>query len=152
MDKETITKNILAHHGTKGMKWGVRKSRSSGPSEVTVKTGSSVTGKATVKTKGGKRLPAHPDAIAAKVIKQKLAKSGAHSLSNGEIQQLVSRHNLEQQAARVPTSAHTAVRAAKHIGNFLKSPQGQAGIETAHQAVKNEKVKKAVRVAAAVSR
>lgn len=148
MDKATL---FLAHHGIKGMKWGVRKGGSSGPSEVKVKTGSTLTGKAKIKTSGGSKHPPHADAVAARVVQQKLARSGTHSLSNHEIQTLVNRHNLEQQVARVPKKSSAASKAGKHIANFLGSPAGKASLDAAHERVGNEKVKRAIQVTKALT-
>lgn len=62
---------VLAHFGVKGMKWGVRNvDRSSGGSE---------------------------DHARVSAIKKKLKTGGTHSLSNKELQDLVTRINLERQ-------------------------------------------------------
>lgn len=87
--------DILAHYGIKGMRWGIRREN---PSAVTVSTRTTPVG-TLIKTKGGERLPAHPDAIAAAIVAQKLKKSGKASLSNEELQKYVNRVNLEQQAS-----------------------------------------------------
>ena len=85
-----VVDHILSHHGVLGMKWGQRRSRSELAS-VSVKTRSNPQHKTIIRTKGGKGLPAHPDAIAAKVVTQKLKKSGMHTLSNSELQSLATR-------------------------------------------------------------
>lgn len=141
MDSATAVQNVLAHHGVKGMHWGSRKGSSggshgeqssSGSKEVSVKTGS-LNGKATIKTKGGQGHPAHPDAVAARVVQQKLRKSGSHSLSNAEIRQVIERTNLESQLSKAAPK-HPLVRGAKVVGDFLQSPQGKQTISTLIQA------------------
>lgn len=86
---------FLAHYGVKGMKWGVRKDRygRSGPQEVTLKTkpGRRVT------AKGGRRQPASEDAKRTATSRQKAKKSTIDSLSTKELQELVTRMNLENQ-------------------------------------------------------
>lgn len=66
------------------------------PSKVTANTKTSIGGKAKIKTIGGSGQKAHPDAITAKTIKQKLGKSGVHALSNHELQVLAQRAELER--------------------------------------------------------
>lgn len=74
----TTLDDVLAHYGVKGMKWGVRKSRSA------------------------PRGPASEDHARASAAKAK-AKShgGTHALSNKELQDIVNRMNLEQQYSRL---------------------------------------------------
>lgn len=86
----------LLHYGVKGMRWGVRK-RDTSPQKVRVirKPGKAL------KTKGGENQKASPDAIRAAVAKQKARRSTTDSLSNKELQELVTRMNLEQQYARL---------------------------------------------------
>lgn len=99
--------NFLIHYGIKGMHWGVRRVNPSGSSEVSVKTRTKP-GQTRVSTKGGEHLPAHPDAVAARVIEQKLKKSGQNALSNKELQQLSQRLNLEKQVRNLESSRTTA--------------------------------------------
>jgi hypothetical protein len=114
-----VADDILAHHGVKGMKWGVRNTRelagdillerglaisttgsrargaaraanrASAPVKVTTK------GKK-LKTSGGKARPAHSDAVRAHTLKQVSKKSGVHALSNDELHALTRRLQLEQ--------------------------------------------------------
>jgi hypothetical protein len=110
MDTVKAVEEVLAHHGTKGMKWGVRKSASrvgasfrrrtgrSGPQEVTVKD--KPTSKR-IKTKGGEGRLAHPDALTPRVSGQIARKSGVKALSDNELRAYNNRLNLEQQAKRL---------------------------------------------------
>ena len=90
----TSTVDELKHFGVKGMKWGVRKAdRPTGPEEVSTRQ----TPGRHVKTEGGRRLEAHPDAVRAATNRQKARKSTTDSLSNKELQELINRMNMEQQ-------------------------------------------------------
>lgn len=93
--------NFLEHFGVKGMRWGIRKEDAIPAGEVRVtqkKPGARVT------TAGGHGVPAHPDAIKAATSRQKAKSSSTDSLSNKELQELVTRLNLEQQYSRLATS------------------------------------------------
>lgn len=113
MDTETF-EDVLSHFGVKGMKWGVRKetlSRSTRQAvgdaktkvknEVAARTGSEVTVRTKpgqgVRTVGGTKRMAHPDAIQARTSQQIAKKSTLDALSNKELQDLVTRMNLESQ-------------------------------------------------------
>jgi hypothetical protein len=147
-----VVDHILEHHGIKGMKWGVRTAeRSSGgsgksktSSEISVKTGTSPRGHAVIKTQGGKRLPAHPDAVAAKRVEQQLKSSGHHSLSNEQLQTYANRKELENRAARVtpPSDLKRVVKGAKHVSSFLRSPEGRTTVNLAKKGVKSKPVKR----------
>lgn len=71
---------FFAHFGVKGMKWGVRRSRS--------------------KSSG----PVSADAARAHALKAQVKTSGTKSLGNEELQHLVTRMNLEQQFGRLTES------------------------------------------------
>lgn len=88
MDKVEAVKAVLAHHGVKGMRWGVRRSTSS---SVTV----SQKGKKLKSTGGAGRAPSS-DAVRAQTLGQIKKKSGVHALSNEELQAYQKRLNLEQ--------------------------------------------------------
>lgn len=79
-----MSNNFLAHYGVPGMKWGKRSAKS-------------VRGK---KTFG----PISADASAANDAKAKIKKSGTRSLSNQELQTVVTRINLEQQYSKLSPS------------------------------------------------
>lgn len=135
MDSQTAVSNILEHHGILGMKWGFRKSRNKGgkaePRKLpaVAKTGTSrVTGKATIKTVGGIHHEPHPDAIAARVIQQKLAASGSHALSNEEIVRLTNRANLERSLAQVGSPKTPLQDTAQTVKDILDRPETQSAL------------------------
>jgi 2'-5' RNA ligase len=112
-----LDKKFFQHIGVKGMKWGVhRNTMDNGATAVDVhaKAGN------LLKTKGGQKHPAHEDAVKVAISKQKARKSTVDSLSNKELQDLVSRMNLEQQYSRLIA---TDKRAAGDVQNFLKKAQ-----------------------------
>lgn len=92
---------VLAHFGVKGMKWGIRRREETSkvPDGETVpiqkKPGTKVY------ADGGKKVPAHDDAIKTAISKQKAKNSTTDSLSTKELQELVNRMNLEQQYAKL---------------------------------------------------
>lgn len=119
MSTSEIVENILAHHGIKGMKWGVRRDRSS---NVTVLD----KGKR-LKTSGGHDRPAHPDAVRARTIGQVGKKSGLKALSNEELQAFNQRLNLEQQAKRLHFNDQSPPK------KFVLKLLGQTGQQTANE-------------------
>jgi 2'-5' RNA ligase len=114
-----IVNDILKHHGIKGMKWGVRRSRSS---NVTV----SDKGKR-LKTTGGHGRSAHPDAVRVRTIGQVSKKSGFKALSNEELQAFNQRLNLEQQAKRLRFNDSSPPK------KFVLKLLGQTGQQTANE-------------------
>lgn len=87
--------NFLEHYGVKGMRWGVRKDRSPVKVQVVTQAGKRV------KVSGGKFQPTSNDAVRAAIIKQKAAKSTTDSLSNKQLQEAITRMNLERQFAQL---------------------------------------------------
>lgn len=109
---ELVVGDILSHHGIKGMKWGNRKNSipaaTGGGRQVRVTEHIDRVGKVRLKAEGGEGRPAHIDALSAAAAKQKLTKSGIHSLSNKELQDLTTRMNLEQNVGRLSSSGKSA--------------------------------------------
>ena len=112
---------VLAHYGVKGMKWGVLKDRGDRdaifrkrakekkPVDVSV---SQRPGKY-VKGKGGQNQPASEDAITAATYRQRAKASTVDSLSNKELQALVTRMNLEQQYNNLASQSDRRSRGVK---------------------------------------
>lgn len=117
----TLTEVVdsIVHYGVKGMRWGVRRGdkSSSGPSEVLVKT---TPGKR-VETAGGKRQPAHEDAIRTAGHRQKAKASTTDSLSTKDLQELVNRMNLEQQYSKLAAGSKRENAGAKFAKDLMKS-------------------------------
>lgn len=88
--------SVLQHYGVKGMKWGVtRDNPGGGPGQTQVNV-KARPGKR-VKTSGGRKQGASSDAVTAAVSKQIAKKSTTDALSNKQLQELVTRMNLEKQ-------------------------------------------------------
>jgi hypothetical protein len=96
MNIAEVVENVLAHHGVKGQKWGVRRKATVGAQEVVVSDK-----RKKLKTKGGQGHPAHSDAIGKATTGQILKKSGAKALSNNELKSYNERMNLEANAHRL---------------------------------------------------
>jgi hypothetical protein len=107
--------NHLQHYGVKGMHWGQRKSADepSAPTSVELKAKPG----GLVKATGGKNHPAHEDALRVAEARQKARKSSTDALSNKELQDLVTRMNMEQQYNRL---VKTDPRAASDFSKFMK--------------------------------
>ncbi len=106
---DTLDK-ILAHHGVKGMRWGFRKDRSSsssGPAGVTVKV---KPGKGVVKTTGGHGHAVSEEAVRAAALRQVAKTSSSHALTNKDLQDLITRMNLERQYSTLTASKKGAGR------------------------------------------
>lgn len=112
----SVVDEILAHHGVRGMKWGVRRSRS----ELSP-------------------AGAHPDASKQGEAWTRARKGGTKALSDKELNDLVRRMNLEQQYSSMVRKgtliSRGQARAAEIIAigvtinaaiAFAKSPAGKA--------------------------
>jgi 2'-5' RNA ligase len=124
--------NVLAHHGIKGMRWGVRRKNIGGPKEVVVNVDHKK-----LKAKGGEGHPPTEDAVKTAAVKQKAKASGVAALSNSEIQAAVRRMNLESDFKTATTKQSAPAK--KFIANLLvntgKNQAQQAANYAASQAV-----------------
>jgi hypothetical protein len=131
--------NILAHHGVKGQKWGVRRNKTT--TAVTVKT--DPTKKRTkIKARGGQNQPAHADAIGARSTQRVLKKSGVDALSNKDLQDLQTRLNLEQNVTRLDKAQR--VQGSHFVVRFLKDPAGRKRIASVANSEDGKKVREAL--------
>ena len=121
--------DILAHHGVKGMRWGVR-SRSSRPQGVTVKDKGRK-----LKTSGGKGHPATESAVRARKIGQVGKKSGLKALTDEELNTYARRIQLEQNVARLQYNEKS--RGGKFVDSFL----GRQGSQLANKAAQEGSAK-----------
>lgn len=96
MSTSEVVNDILAHHGVKGMRWGVRRKATVNAQEIVVSDR-----RKRLKTSGGRGLPAHSDAVRARTVGQKARGSGLKALSNDELGELQRRLNLEQSVKRL---------------------------------------------------
>lgn len=128
MDNVTreIVPHILAHHGVKGMKWGVRRKSSSGPEGVVVRDK-----RKKLKTSGGRGHPATKEAVRVRTIGQKAKKSGVKALTDDELQEYTKRLNLEQNFKRLSYQDKSPGQ------KFVASILGQTGRQSA-QDLSNE--------------
>lgn len=129
-------KNVLAHHGVRGMRWGVRRGRGSG-------------GSAPRKTSTPKP-PKSEDASKAHKSASSAKSHGTDHLSNHELQHLVNRMNLEQQYSRLSsTSKASRVSAGKKftkeiLGNVAKQQVTKLANEGATKLIAKTLIKGAV--------
>lgn len=135
--------DTLAHYGIRGMRWGVRKNRSSPtettkePVDVTIK--SYPGGK--IQTSGGHNQPPHDDAKRASAYRQQARVSGPNSLSNAQLKALIERIRLENDYNKIRAAEIEAAKSPsrRFLEKFIKSerdtvlkgkkPQTQQGIE-----------------------
>jgi hypothetical protein len=120
---KTVT---LLHYGVRGMRWGVRRSRT--PTDVTV----TQKGRKRLKAVGGKNQPASSEAISTKGLGQRAKKSGYQSLTNDELRDYTTRLNLEANAKRLDYQNRSAAH--KFISELLGSTGKNAATQAANEA------------------
>lgn len=118
----------LAHIGVKGMKWGVRKRRDStseaAPDHEAVTVVRTSSGK--VSTSGGRGHGMSEDAVNAVAIRQKARSSGRDSLSNKEMQAIITRMELEGKYAKVMAANAAPKSKGRQLVEQLLKQEGQA--------------------------
>lgn len=119
----SLAQSDIKHYGTKGMKWGVRKDRPGGRSGLQSKA---------------------PEAVNAQALRARArAARSTDVLTNKELQEYVTRANLEQQYSRLTTPQ-------KSIGaKFTQDLMAQVGKEKVKQVIVKNLSVKAVRTALA---
>jgi hypothetical protein len=131
MNTAEVVEDILAHHGVKGMRWGVRRKATVGAQEVIVRDNPR---RKRLKTSGGQEHPAHSDAVRARTSGQIAKKSGTKALSNAELKAYNERLNLEQNYKRL---AFQDQPAAKRFIQGLLMKKVSPGIEAGGKAAMN---------------
>lgn len=141
MDTAGVVENLLAHHGVKGMRWGLRRKATVGAQEVIVSDK-----RKRLKTSGGAGHPASSDAVRARTIGQVGKKSGLKALSDKELQDYTKRLNLEQQAKRLrfEDSSPPKKFVLRLLGQTGRTTVQNAANEVAAQQVRKQLVKAAL--------
>jgi len=171
--EQEIGLEILEHFGVKGMHWGIRREelrtasatrrgaketerrikRAPSPVRVVDTIGSSSVSKTKLKAVGGEDHPAHEDAIKVAAARQKMKKSGIHTLSNAELQQMAARMNLESQVHSLNSRRKKSIGQGFVDAHLAKAQQDPFGtVMKAHKIGKQVKKNTAVGAVAAVTR
>jgi hypothetical protein len=143
MNKAEVVERVLAHHGVKGMRWGIRRKATVGAREVIVSDR-----RKKVKTSGGQGHPAHPDAVRVRTAGQIAKKSGVKALSDQELQNYAKRLQLEQSVKRLSFQDKPA---AQRFALKLIGQTGQSTVTNVANEVASQQVKKALTKAALVA-
>jgi 2'-5' RNA ligase len=132
---------FLEHHGVKGMKWGVRRATSASSSSA----------------------PASSDSKLATAAQTKINSGGIHSVSNQELQQVISRMNLERQYSQLQTQHKSELdkglettkkllkvgKTVEDVRKFLDTPSGKVLKTTLKGAFTAAKIAAAVKTGGA---
>lgn len=129
--------DFLAHYGVKGMKWGVRRDRTTRAVDITATPGRRI------KAKGGMYHPHTEEAIRARRLAQQGKKSHASSLTNAELRTVIERMNLEQQFNSLPVNQSRG----RKITNAILGSTGDQHINAVGAAVTKGVAKKSARAA-----
>lgn len=124
-----IVNDFLAHHGVKGMRWGIRRDRSSGPQDVTIRR-SKFPGSTRLKAKGGRGHPSTESGLSARRIGQVGKKSGMHALTDEQLREYQNRIQLEQNVSRLMYNEKS--RGSQFVDQFL----GRQGSRLANEAAR----------------
>lgn len=132
---DLATDEFLAHFGVKGMRWGVRRARSTGttPSHTAPRKGHFPAAHVPASRRVGKPRQHHPvadDAARTLQLKSQLSKHGPQSLTNSDLQHLVKRMQLENQLRQLDPIHKSTGR--KVVDEAVKIG-GQAAKQTAAQ-------------------
>lgn len=123
-----MPEQVIAHIGVKGMKWGVRKRRETSseaaPDHETVTVKRSASGK--VETSGGRGHGMSEDAMRAVANRQKARASGRDSLSNKEMQDIITRMELEGKYNRVMAANVAPKSRGRQLVENLLAQEGKA--------------------------
>jgi ribosomal protein S18 acetylase RimI-like enzyme len=116
MQGEDLVNNFIEHFGVKGMKWGVRRDRSGG---------------------GSSKPAPSTDAVRVNAYKKTVKRGGTNALSTKELQDLVTRMNLEQQYSRLQPPSKTS-RAAKFAADVLVNAGKQQATKMVNDALSKQ--------------
>lgn len=137
---------FLQHYGVKGMKWGVRSSRTTvetprqksfrksasdvkvksnparrGAQDITVKA---KPGRGVVSTKGGRKNVASNDAVEARAGRQKARASTTDALSNAELKKVVERMQLEKKYSDLEKGQPILKRGSEFVKKLFENGPG----------------------------
>lgn len=114
-----LVEDFLAHFGVKGMRWGVRRNRDHAPSSS--------------------------DAQNAALVREKIRQTGGtHSLTNKELQDFITRANLEQQYSRLAREDPKLVRGHNFIKALLNAANTANSVYNLYNSPLSKEIRKAL--------